>query len=238
MQLRYACQIPLAALIAAVTLMRVVVPTAPAYAAPIVVNSIAPGSEGPSIVGLAIEDFEDVILKPGFSVTYSQWRNSSNVITAALPLTYSGTLPRTWAPSSDGFPLNPWDGTRAISNGNNSGLGWSFSYASSVEFTFTPARAAVGIGLSNFQTDAAVSFTHHSLYVNGVSQGELEALPGWVSTIFNRNRYLLITGDPIASIRITADTCFDGLVFDKLAFGELATAASSTTWGRIKSLYR
>jgi hypothetical protein len=200
------------------------------------VTSIAPGSEGPTIAGMAIEDFEDVNLLPGFTVVFSVWRNASNTITAALPVSYTMTLPVTWTPADDGLGLNAWDGTRALVNGWNHN--WAFPFAASVEFQFSPPLPAVGIGLGNFQRDAASGFTFHSLFVNGVDMGKLESLPGWVSIVNGKNRYLYVSGEPISSIRFTADTHFDGLAFDKLALADGTTPTNGTSWGRLKSLYR
>lgn len=195
------------------------------------VISIAPGSEGPAIAGMIIEDFEDVTLVPGLTVEFSVWRNGLNLITANPPVAYTGTLPATWAPSSNSFPLNAWDGTRALVNGWNHD--WAFPFASSVELRFSPPVASVGIGLGNFQSDV----TLHSLFVNGVDQGTLESLSWWVSIVNGKNGYVLVLGEPISSLRFTNDTHFDGLAFDKLAIGEPATPAAGTSWGRVKSLY-
>lgn len=209
-----------------------------AAAIPITVTSIAPGGEDVAIAGMLVESFEDVNLVPGLSVTFSVWRNSANVITANPPVTYAGTLPGVWTASVSGFPANPWDGTRALVNG--SGHTWAYPFAASVELQFNPPRTAVGFGLSNIQTDAGSAFTTHTLWVNGVSQGPLEDLPGWVSSVFGRNRYLLVNFDAIDSIIITADTHFDGMVVDKLALGAVADVVpvAPTSWGQVKALFR
>ncbi len=207
----------------------------PAFAAS-TVTSYASGSEGTAITGLTIEDFENTSLVPGFSVTFSIWRNSSNVITANPPVTYAGTLPQVWVASVPGFPNNPWDGTRALVNGANHS--WAYPFAASIEFTFAPERIKVGVGLSNIQQDANSGNTSHTLFVNGENKGTLESLPGWTSQVFNRNRYLVIEGDAISTVQIVADTHFDGMVCDKLALGELADTARPSTFGRIKTLYR
>jgi hypothetical protein len=205
------------------------------FAAPTTIASIAPGSEDASISGMTIENFEDVNLLPGFSVTFSVWRNSSNVILADGPVTYAGSLPATWVCAPSGFPNNPWDGTRALVNG--AGHNWAYPFAARIEFTFAPPLTKVGFGLSNIQRDAGSSFTYHSILVNGESHGKLEDLTGWVSAVLQKNRYLVITGDAISSVVIVADTHFDGMVVDKLAL-DMATPASGSSWGRIKSLYR
>lgn len=205
----------------------------------ITITSIAPGSEDASIAGLVVEDFEDTTLWSGFSVTFSVWRNAANTITANPPVTYAGTLPQVWLCSSNSFPNNPWDGTHALVNG--AGHDWASPFAASVEFQFSPPQAAVGIGLSNIQTDAGSSFTQHSLFVNGVDRINLEQLPGWTSQVFLKNRYIVIAGtdgELVSSFKIVADTHFDGMVFDKLALTDLAVPALPTTWGRLKSLYR
>ncbi|MBK6735188.1 MAG: hypothetical protein IPG61_14145 [bacterium] len=209
-----------------------------ATAIPITVTSIAPGSEDGAIAGMLVESFEDVNLVPGLSITFSVWRNSANQVTANPPVTYTGTLPGVWTASVAGFPSNPWDGTRALVNGN--GHMWAYPFAASVELQFDPPRTTVGFGLSNVQTDAGSAFTSHTLWVNGVSQGRLEDLPGWVSTVSNRNRYLLVTFDAIDSIVFTADTHFDGMVVDKLALGEAAgvVPVATTSWGQVKALFR
>lgn len=201
------------------------------------VISIAPGSESSFIGSMAIEDFEDVNLLAGLTITFSVWRNGVNAITGNAPVTYTGTLPGVWTPATDGFPQNAWDGTHALVNGW--GHDWAYPFAASVEFQFPDAPAAIGIGLGNFQRDAASGNTFHTLFVNGVDKGKLESLPGWVSIVNGKNRYLFISGDePITSVRFTADTHFDGLAFDKLAMGDLFVPTQSTTWGRLKSLYR
>jgi len=210
---------------------------APAAASAVTVTSIASGSEGPFISGLAVENFEDVTLLNGLSVTFSVWRTSGNLITADPPVVYNGTLPATWTCSVDGFPNNPWDGTRALVNGRNHD--WAYPFASNIKLAFVPARDSVGLGLSNFQRDAGSQFTFHSLYVNDVFVTKLESLTGWATNIFGHNRYLFIEGDPgepIASITIVADTHFDGMVIDKLAM-DAAVPTAGTTWGRLKRLY-
>ena len=204
-------------------------------AAPVAIAPIAPGSEDPAIAGMAIEDFEDVNLLPGFRVTFSAWRNSSNILLANPAVAYEGTLPQTWTCADNSFPNNPWDGTRALVNGV--GHDWAFPFAARIEFTFVPPLTKVGMGLSNIQRDAGSEFTYHSILVNGESHGKLENLAGWVSTVFAKNRYLVITGDAISSITIVADTHFDGMVVDKLAL-DMATPATPSSWGRVKSLYR
>jgi len=196
------------------------------------VASIAPGSEGAAIAGMAVEDFEDVQLVSGLTIVLSVWRNSANVVTSAGPVTFAGTLPHTWTASVSGFPANPWDGTRALVNGW--AHAWAYPFASSVEFQFSPPRSAVGFGLSNFQSDV----TQHTLLVNGVSQGVVESLPGWVSTAADKNRYVLVSGDPISSVTFLADTHFDGLVFDKVAVGQAPTPVEASTWGRLKAIHR
>lgn len=206
----------------------------------ITITSITPGTEDAFISGLVVEDFEDVNLWPGFSVTFSVWRNAANTITAAGPVTYTGTLPQAWLCSADGFPANPWDGTHALVNG--AGHDWASPFAASVEFQFSPPQPGVGIGLSNVQTDAGSSFTPHSLFVNGVDRINLEQLPGWTSQVFQRNRYIVIQGtdgELVSSFKIVADTHFDGMVFDKLALADpTQLPAATTSWGRLKQLYR
>lgn len=212
-----------------------------ATAAPAAVNVItyAPGTETAAIAGRVIEDFEDVALQPGFSITLSTWRNSVNAVTADPPVTYSGTLPSVWAPSSIGYPLNAWDGTHAFVNG--AAFTWAYPYAATMTFTFDPPLADVGFGLSNIQHDAGSGLTNHTVKVNGVSVGTLESMPHWVSSVPGKNLYLLVAGDadtPIQSVVITADTHFDGMVVDKMALGSLAVPESGTTWGEVKSLFR
>jgi hypothetical protein len=185
---------------------------------------------------MTIENFEDLSLVPGWTVTFSTWRNASNVITADGPVTYNGSLPVLYTPSTDGLPLNAWDGTHALVNGW--GHDWASPFAAMVELQFSPAAPAVGIGLGNFQRDAASQFTFHTLFVNGVDRGKLESMPGWAGGVNVKNAYLVFNGEPITSIGFRADTHYDGLVFDKLAIGDPTTPATSQSWGRLKSLYR
>lgn len=217
-----------------VALLLLAHPTA-SPAAPVAITPIAPGSEDPAIAGMTIEDFEDVNLLPGFRVTFSAWRSNSNLLLANPAVAYEGTLPQTWTCADNSFPNNPWDGARALVNG--AGHDWAFPFAARIEFTFVPPLTRVGMGLSNIQRDAGSEFTFHSILVNGESHGKLESLAGWVTSVFGKNRYLVITGDAISSITIVADTHFDGMVIDKLAL-DMATPAGSSSWGRIKSMYR
>jgi hypothetical protein len=210
--------------------------TVPAAEAAITVSSLASGTEDASITPLPIENFEDTTLLPGLSVTFSAWRTNANVLTANPPVTYTGTLPVVWNCAADGFPNNPWDGAHALVNGT--GHDWAFPFASSIELTFSNAPTAVGFGLSNFQRDAGSAFTFHALTINGVSHGNLESLPGWTTNVFGHNRYILITGEPITSVKLAANTHFDGMVVDKLAFGDLSSPAAAASWGRLKGLYR
>lgn len=207
-----------------------------AVPATVTVASIAPGSEDPFITGMTVEDFEDVDLFSGLSVTFSRWLNSGNTNTGAAPVTYADTLPRTWTCAASGLGGNAWDGTRALVNGLNHG--WAYPYAADIKLTFDPPRDAVGVGLSNFQRDLDSGLTYHALRVNGVFVTRLESLTGWVSTVFSRNRYLRISGEPIETIEFVAETHFDGMVLDKLAIGAATSPAASTTWGRLKRLYR
>jgi hypothetical protein len=189
-----------------------------------------------TIAGSTIEDFEDVNLIAGLTITFSRWLNGSSAVTADPPVTYTGTLPQTWDPAVVPLTNNTWDGTHALVNGPNHT--WAAPLASSIVFQFSPPQSNVGIGCSNFQS----SVTLHQLLVNGVSKGNLETLSGWTDDIVHgKNGYLLFvggTGDPITSIEFKANTHYDGLVWDKLAIGPMATPTHATSWGRVKSLYR
>lgn len=197
------------------------------------VTVLAPADVNAAIVTLDVEDFEDVDLVPGLSITFATWRNSANAITANGPVTYSGTLPLTWTPTSDAITNNTWDGTRALVNGW--GFNWAYPYAASVTLSFSPPRPRIGIGCSNFQGDV----TSHTVLVNGVSLGSLESRAGWVDTIIHgKNGYLVFEGDPISSIEFRANTHFDGLVFDRLALTPQIVPVAPSTWGRLKALYR
>ena len=78
--------------------------------------------------------------------------------------------------------------------------------------------------------------------MNGVSKGLVETLlPGWVAGPNFRNRYLVVTAtapDAIQSIAFQNVSAVDGLVFDKIAFKEIPSPATPTSWGRIKAIYR
>ena len=211
---------------------------APFSSAAVTVASIAPGSEDAAIAGFTVENFEDTVLQPGLSIVLSQWRDSNNNVTADGPVTFPGTLPAIWSPAVIGFASNAWDGTHTMVNGHS--FTWTYPFAAQVEFNFATPRRAVGVGLSNFQHDLASGNTFHTLTVNGVSMGRLENLAGWTSGLV-KNRYVLVTGDvntPIQSILITADTHYDGMIFDKLATSDLPDPTLSTTWGRLKTLFR
>jgi hypothetical protein len=227
--LRWTCSLAIAAVLFAAR------SPIPAAASP-TIAVIAPANAGTvdaAIAGSTVEDFEDVNLIPGLTITVSVWRNNLNQITANGPIIYSGALAGTWDPISDGFSNNTWDGSRALVNGW--GHDWAYPFASSVRFDFVPPRPLVGIGCANFQFDV----TAHALFVNDVSMGNIEALPGWVDTIvYGRNGYVLISGEPIHSLEFRANTHFDGLVFDKLAVGSESTPIRTTSWGRVKGLYR
>ncbi len=56
--------------------------------------------------------------------------------------------------------------------------------------------------------------------------------------MLNRNRYLVFEGDAVTTIKIVADTHLDAMVCDKLAIGPATSRVTSSTWGRVKSLYR
>lgn len=198
--------------------------------------SFAPGTETATIAGMTIEDFEDVNLVPGLTIVLSTWRDISNNVTAAPAVTYAGTLATTWTPSSFGFPDNAWDGTHAFVNGT--GFAWAYPFAASLEFRFATPVSAVGFGLSNFQHDGSSANTFHTVSVNGTGIGTLEGLAHWVSSAVGKNLYLLVTGDAITSITITADTHFDGMIIDKMAIGAAAVPDNATSWGQVKALYR
>jgi hypothetical protein len=200
------------------------------------VTVLAPASVDAVIVGSTIEDFEDMNLIPGLTIQFSLWLNAASAVTADPAVTYTGTLPRTWDPSVVPLSNNTWDGSHALVNGWDHK--WLAPLASSIVFQFSTPQPSVGIGCSNFQS----SVTFHQLLVNGISKGNLEALPGWIDDIVHgKNGYLLFVGgpgDPITSIEFKANTHYDGLVWDKLAIGPMATPTNSTSWGRVKSLYR
>ncbi len=94
--------------------------------------------------------------------------------------------------------------------------------------------APVGVGRSSFQSEVAF----HTLCVNAVDQGRLENLPGWLPGVTVRNRHVLVSDEPVTTIRITADTPFDGAIFDDPAPGDSSSPTARNRWGRSKSLHR
>lgn len=219
--------------------------------AAITVTGYAFGAEGPALVGMDIEDFEDVNLIPGLTVHFG-----GGITT---PRTYTGTLNRVFTPATAAagtlggpFPANTWDGVGALTNGGHgpgitglspgTGNYWDFSFAETTVFLFDKPQASVGIGLSNFQSLGGPSaITNHQLIVNGVLWGLVESLAGWVGGVNVRNRYVVITGtgtDKISSIAFRNVTQPDGLVFDKLSVPSASTPARPRTWGTVKSSYR
>lgn len=216
------------------------------------VTGYAFGSEGPAIVGFIVEDFEDQNLIAGLTI-----RMGGTSI--ATPRMWTGTIPRTWDPTTAAggtfggpFTANTWDGTHALTNGGH-GVGqtghspgdgnyWDFNFADSVVFVFNPPAKAVGMGLSNFQSPGGPTpLTNHSLAINGVQWGLVESLTGWAPGGNVRNRYVVITAsgaDAIQSIAFHNLTAADGLVFDKLAVPDPTSGARPGSWGRLKSLYR
>ena len=243
--------------IVALALVAVATVAAPPVAsAAITITGFAFGSEGPAIAGATIEDFEDVNLVSGLRI------RMGGVPSPHPARNWVGTLPRTWNPATvtsccligGPFPANTWDGTLALCNGGLGGAGntgvspgtgnfFDFAFADTVYFVFSTPMSKVGVGLSNFQSlGGPIPVTQHELIVNGVSQGLVEALlPGWAPGPNFRNRYLLITAtapDAINSIAFQNVTAVDGLVFDKLAFQDFASPVHTTSWGRIKAIYR
>jgi hypothetical protein len=224
--------------------------------AAITIAGFAFGSEGPEIVGATIENFEDVNLVPGLRI------RMGGVPGGHPNRNWEGTIPRTWNPSTvtsccligGPFPANTWDGTFALCNGGLGGAGntgvspgtgnyFDFVFADSVYFVFSTPMSKVGIGLSNFQSlGGPIPVTQHELIVNGVSRGLLETLlPGWAPGPNFRNRYLVITAtapDAIQSVTVQNVSAVDGLVFDKIAFQDFTSPATTTSWGRIKAIYR
>ena len=228
----------------------------PVASAAITITGFAFGSEGPSIVGATIENFEDVNLVPGLRI------RMGGVPGGHPNRNWEGTIPRTWNPATvtsccaigGPFPANTWDGTLALCNGGLGGVGntgvspgtgnyFDFVFADTVYFVFSTPMSKVGVGLSNFQSlGGPIPVTQHELIVNGVSKGLVESLlPGWAPGPNFRNRYLVIEAtapDAITSIAFQNVSNPDGLVFDKLAFQDFASPAQTTSWGRIKAIYR
>lgn len=243
--------IPLLAL-ALVGLVTLSLPST-AHAA-ITVTGYAYGSEGSAIAGMLVENFEDTSLQTAYGFTI---RMGGSITTPAM---WTGTLPRTWNPSTatscctlgGPFPANTWDGSYAICNGGfgtgstgsspHNGNYWDFSFADSVCFLMSGAPA-FGVGLSNFQSiGGPTGVTNHELIVNGVSRGLLETLlPGYAPGVNVRFRYMLVTAtapDVINSVCIQNVSALDGLVFDKVAITDPQSPAAHATWGRLKSIYR
>ena len=167
------------------------------------------------VTGFEIEDFEDVDLIPGLSITYS----------GSIPDTTVTTLPNL----QEGF-ADIWDGKHTVSNIADNTIKSRtvcVDCVSLTTFNFDGGVTSVGLGLSGFQSLSSPTFPHtdHLLLINGMPLTDtLEVLGGenFVPDIVNRNTYLRIDASPgelIESIGFQniSNSPADILEFDHLA---------------------
>ena len=202
----------------------------PSVNATIVVTSFDPTIFQPDIAamdaalglaGFTVEDFEDVNLSPGLSISL-QNRDVG-------PFT---TLPGVFNPATDpdaGLANSAWDGDSVLLN--HVANDWPQVFGSDkasqeVVFHLTGGIKQVGLGLSHFQTVNGA----HTLLVNGSSVGDISVLSGY-SDGLDRNLYVRVaaTGaDQITTVSIqTAMENADGIMFDHVAFSVTAIPEDS-----------
>ena len=175
------------------------------------------------ITGYTIENFEDVVLVPGLSISYT---NPNFGPVNVLPTVYNEA-------AVGNYINNLWDGSHALVNTpqnqewNQPGIGLG-SLVDRITFHLDGGATSFGIGFGNFQSD----LVDHELLVNGVSQvSAIETLPGWISGINTRNGYIRIDAEPGELINsVSFDIGIgtrDGLIFDRLAFTTAVPEPSS-----------
>lgn len=170
------------------------------------------------ITGYAIEDFGDTTLIDGLS--YSLSDPDAGPFTS-LPNVYN-------ASGQQGFQNDHWDNTFVLNNSSNNTFGGVRSYA--LTFHIAGGTTSLGVGLGSFQSTTPPSeqypITNHELFINGVSYGELESLPGWDPGL-GKNAYLRIDatgGDIINSVTFrNISNSVSGL--DLLYFDHVAVSA-------------
>lgn len=166
------------------------------------------------ITGYFIEDFEDRLLIPGLSISYTG--NGFNTTQTILIQTLDFAIDASW------------DGLRITSNDPNnnvppdSGVPW----AQRTTFNFPSGARSFGIALSGFQSVNPPSdypITNHRIYINGVAMTtDIETLAGvnWVAARSLRNCYVRIDAAPnetITSVGFENISGNDFLHFDHLA---------------------
>lgn len=168
------------------------------------------------VSGYTIEDFEDVNLVTGLTVSVTSTNGSYGPST---------TIPNTFNPFADSthgtaFQIGgggAWDGSKGLINTRTNR---EFPYGESgswgvTTFGFTGGATSVGFSIQQLDIDANV-------LINGVFQGTLTGLTSFV-TNGSRQGYLRIdaTGlDVINSVTIQngVTTFGDGIMFDHVAF--------------------
>lgn len=175
---------------------------------------------GLGIPGAAIEDFEDVTLAPGLTVSVVQTDGSYGPA-SVLPRTFD---PRDISNGGDDplgeiFLSGVWDGSRVfINHKENAVLGANYNEFGGGDTTFHFASGATLFGVS-LQQNNEVAF----IYVNGQLVGDTG---DFLTVDGGRNGYLRIVatdGNVISSVRFEnqqfpGSTVEDGIAFDHLAF--------------------
>ncbi len=171
------------------------------------------------IAGYTIEDFEDVNLVSGLSVSFTSPSSDPTTTLAQLhnPLAPIGG-------SLGPFANNTWDGSHALMNHVDNLFPSSAliqsgtpSVSRLTTFHLESGASSFGIGLANFQ-----NVTSHELLVNGLSVAVIPNLANFIFGVEVRNLYIRIdaeAGESISSVGIdTVGGSLDGLVFDRVAF--------------------
>ena len=175
------------------------------------------------VSGYFIEDFEDLNLIPGLTISYTG--NGFNTTNATLVQTLDFAIDASW------------DGVRITSNDPNNNLppDTGVPWAKKTTFNFPSGASSLGIALSGFQSVTPPSdyaITNHRIYINGVALAtDIEALAGtnWVAARSLRNTYIRIDaapGEVITSIGFENISRNDFLHFDHLALQPVSTTVS------------
>jgi len=176
------------------------------------------------LTGYTIDGFESTTLISGLTISLS----------GGVPSTTWTSLPALFNENTcPGLTTNAaWDGTDTVVNIPSNSLSsctTPANIANVITFNYSAGTTSFGLGMGNFQSlGGPIAITNHELFVNGIDEGELEALAGanWTPGL-ERNAYLRIdaTGSStITSVGIENLTGQDVLMLDHLAV--LPAAAS------------
>lgn len=180
--------------------------------------------------GYTLDDFSEVALLPGLTITLTGGEATSPITYTTLPAIYNQNTLASDCYNFGNIPnlgIASWTGATAVTNiiGNSfTDCNTQQAIGGTVTFDYSPGATSLGIGFANFQSADSPVFpiTNHELFVNGVDLGVLETLAGenWAPGIV-LNGYLRISATGNSVITSVAVTNSNG-AYDFLGFSDLA----------------